>query len=103
MNKINRIKKLSVAKLFAFIFGIFGLIAGVLYSFAGLFLDVFVTLNLLTTTETTGLSIGTLMAFGALFVMPVIGYIIGFIMGYFGAILYNLFSKYFGGIDLDFE
>jgi uncharacterized membrane-anchored protein YhcB (DUF1043 family) len=35
--------------------------------------------------------------------MPVIGLVVGFAVGFVAAILYNLYAKRFGGIDLDFE
>jgi len=41
--------------------------------------------------------------FGALVGMPVIFATFGFILGLVEALLYNLFAKWFGGIELDFE
>ncbi len=87
-------KKLNVveyAKLQAYIFGLLGLLAGLLYSLGGFFIDLFVTLNLITTTETPGLSYGTVLAFGALIGMPLIGAICGLILGLVGAYVYNKF------------
>jgi hypothetical protein len=80
-----------------------GLLAGILYSFGGFIIDTLVTLELVTTNETPGLSYGTVLAFGALFGMPAIGALIGLISGIVGAILYNYFSNWFGGMSLDIK
>lgn len=53
---------------------------GVIYSIGGLIVDILVTLDMITTSETVGLSVGTFYAFGALIGMPII-------TGFFGIIL----------------
>lgn len=53
--------------------------------------------------ETSGLSYGTLLAFGALIGMPLIFGATGFLTGICEAILYNLFAKLFGGIKINFK
>jgi len=103
MAKLRKIKLISLAKFQAVIFGLLGLLAGVIYSFGGLIVDTLVTIGWVTTTETPGLSYGTVLAFGALIGMPLIGAIAGLFVGFVGAILYNLFAKWFGGMDLDVE
>jgi|TARA_Y100000310_G_C20596076_1_gene770572 hypothetical protein len=73
-----------------------GLVAGIIYSFGGLIIDILVSLGWITSTQTPGLSYGTILAFGALIGMPAIFSAIGFILGIVEAILYNLFANLFG-------
>jgi len=105
MEKIKKIGVFSFAKFQAFLGAIIGLICGILYSFGGLIIDVLVSNGLLSSAamETPGLSYGTVLAFGALIVMPVIFTIAGFLLGIIEAILYNLVAKWFGGIKIDFS
>jgi hypothetical protein len=103
MAKIKKIGVLSFAKLHTLLGAIVGLILGVLYSFGGLLIDALVTLGWITSQETPGLSYGTVLAFGALIGMPAIFAGFGLAVGVIGAILYNLFARWFGGIEIDFK
>ncbi len=96
MKKNSKINILDYAKFQALIFALLGLLAGVIYSFGGFFIDLFVSLGWLISTETPGLSEGTVLAFGALLGMPLIAATFGFITGIVGATLYNLFVKWIG-------
>ena len=80
---------LSLAKIHAIALGFLGLVCGILYSFGGLAIDALVTLDLITTTETPGLSFGTVLAFGALIGMPVIFSGVGFVVGVVVGALYT--------------
>jgi hypothetical protein len=104
MARLKKINVLSLAKLQAVILAIAGLIAGILYSFGGFIIDVLVSIGWVSpvTASTPGLSFGTVLAFGALIVMPVLAAIVGFLAGAIGAYLYNIFGRWFGGMDLDF-
>ena len=82
---------------------IFGLIMGIIYAFGGFLIDTFVSLNWLNHPETTGLSYGTILAFGALIGMPIIFAGIGFLIGIFEVMLFNLLSKRLDWLDLNFE
>jgi hypothetical protein len=103
MKKIKNLNPLSFARFQMVLGALFGLVAGIIYSFGGLAIDTLVTLGWFSTQETPGLSYGTVLAFGALVGMPLIGAIAGLVAGFVGAILYNLFAKWFGGIEIDFE
>ena len=81
------------AKLLAIYGAGVGLIAGILYSFGGFIYEAF----------TDTLNSGTALAFLALLGMPIISAFFGCIGGAIGAILYNLTSKWFGGIEMDME
>ena len=103
MGKPKRMRFLASIRLHGTLFGIVGLAAGILYSFGGLIVDALVSAGLVTTSETPGLSRGTLMAFGALFAMPLIGAAAGVAVGLAEAILYNVFARWLGAIDVDLQ
>ena len=102
MVKLNKIKIFPFAIFQAILTSFIGLIAGILYSFGGFVIDALVSVNWITFPLTQGLSYGTILAFGALIGMPLIFAGFGFIAGIIEAILYNLFAKWFGGIEIDF-
>jgi hypothetical protein len=101
MARSKKIKVLSFAIFQGFLGTLLGLIAGIIYSFGGLIIDVLVSIGWVTCSETPGLSYGTLLAFGALIGMPIIFAIGGFILGIVEAFLYNLVGRWIGGLDLD--
>ena len=103
MARSKKIKVLSFAIFQGFLGTLLGLIAGIFYSFGGLIIDVLVSLGWVTTSETPGLSYGTLLAFGALIGMPLIGAVAVFFLGLVEALLFNLVARWFGGLDIDFE
>lgn len=99
-------KRLNVLPVVIFqtvVWTLLGLLAGIIYSFGGLIIDTLVSLGWVTTNETPGLSYGTVLAFGALVGMPLIGAIIGLASGLLGALLFNLFSKWLGWVILKFD
>jgi hypothetical protein len=102
MGRIQRIKIYAFAKFQAFLFGLVGIVFGILYSFGSLIIDLLVSIGLVTNSETLGLSYGTILAFGALIGMPIIFITIGFLSGIVEAILYNLFTKWFSGLTINF-
>lgn len=105
MIKVKKIGVLSFTKFQAIMMALLGLLAGIIYSFGGLIIDGLVSIGWVSSTSasTPGLSIGTVLAFGALIVMPIIFLIFGFAAGLVEAFLFNLFSKWIGGIELEFE
>ena len=103
METLQKLKIFAFAKFQAILMALVGLLAGILYSFGGLIIDVLVSINWVTFSETPGLSYGTILAFGALIGMPVIFASAGFLAGIVEAVLYNLFSKWFGAIKINFQ
>ena len=101
MVKVQKIRVLGMAKLHAIAIGFLGVIAGVLYSFGGLVIDTLASLHWITSSETPGLSYGTVLAFGALIGMPIIFASVGFVAGAVIAVLYNLIARWIGGIDFE--
>ena len=92
MAKLKKIRIFSLAKLQGILFSYVGLLCGILYSFGGFIYDL----------ATTGsLNLGTALAFFALIGMPLIFASFGFIVGIILAVLYNLFSRLFGGANID--
>lgn len=90
--RIKRFKPFSLARFQAILGACLGLGAGILYSFGGLIYDLL----------TIGLNRGTALAFLALIGMPVGFAAGGFVLGIVEAILFNIFSKWFGGMEIDF-
>lgn len=105
MNEVKKVGVFSFAKFLTLIGALMGLACGIIYSFGGLIIDGFVSLGLLSpeTMETPGLSVGTLLAFGAVIGMPLIFAVFGFVTGLIGALLYNLYARMFGGVNVEFE
>jgi len=103
-SKRKKIEILSYAKVQAVLFALIGLLVGILYSFGGLLIDLLVSTGWISHTlaSTPGLSYGTVLAFGSLIGMPFVFGVFGFITGIIGAFLYNLVSKLFRRINLNF-
>lgn len=97
-------KKLRVfpfVKLQTVIMALVGLIAGIIYSFGGLIIDVLVSIGWVSSASasTPGLSFGTVLAFGALIGMPLIFATYGFIVGLSEASVYNVVAGRIAGRD----
>jgi len=99
----NKINIIPFLKFHIVIGALLGFLLGVIYSFGGLIVDVLVSLDSLSSKETPGLSYGTALAFGALLGMPIIFATTGLLFGLLQFVIYNLFSKFLSGLDLDFE
>ncbi len=102
MEKLKKIRVFPFAKFQALLMAMLGLLAGIYYSFGGLLVDGLVSLGWISSSETPGLSYGTVLAFGALIGMPLIAAAVGFVVGLMEAVLYNWTAKWFGGIKIDF-
>jgi len=104
MKHLKKIDIFQFAVFQAVLIALIGMLCGILYSFGGFFIDLFVSLGLLSSERmfTPGLSFGTILAFGALIGMPIIFAIVGFLLGILEAILYNVFTRLFGSLNIDF-
>lgn len=103
MARIKKIKVRSFVKFQTVVGAIIGLCCGILYSIDGLIIDSLVSIGWLFSNETPGLSFGTVLAFGALVGRPIIFAFFGFLLGFIEALLYNLYAKWFGGLELNLE
>lgn len=103
MTKVKKISIYPFVKFQMLIGAMIGLIFGILYSFGGLIIDAGVTFGWFTSNETPGLSFGTVLAFGALIGMPLIFAGFGAILGVVESVLYNLYARKFGGMDIGIE
>lgn len=92
MAKTSKIGVLRLVRLQAVLMSLVGLLAGILYSFGGAVYDV------ITTGSVNG---GTVLAFLALLGMPLVFAAGGAILGFVQAVLFNLFVKRFGGIEVE--
>jgi hypothetical protein len=93
MARSTAIRVLPFARFQAVLVAHLGLVAGITYSFGGLIYDL----------VTTGsVNLGTALAFGALLGMPVTFAAFGFVVGIVEALLFNLFARWFGGVEIDF-
>ena len=100
---IQKLNVFSFALMQAKLLALIGLLLGIIYAFGGLVIDSIVSMNLISIAETPGLSMGTLLAFGALIGMPLIGLVSGYILGIIEAILFNLTTTRIGGRKLNFN
>jgi len=93
--RMTRPKSIGVFRLARFqavLLALVGFVVGIAYSFGGLVYDV---------ATTRSVNLGTALAFLAIFGMPLAFAIGGAILGLVEAILYNLFAKWLGGVELD--
>lgn len=95
-----KLRLIRIIKLHLILGLLLGLCFGIVYSLGGMIIDSLVSLNLIVSKETSGLSIGTLLAFGALLGMPLIGAILGTCLGVIEFIIYSVFSKWLVKFDL---
>ena len=90
MNRLNKIGVMSAATHIGAAMAVMGLLAGIVYSVGGFFVDL----------ATIGLNPGTAMAFGALLGMPVIFGASGLVWGAVAAMVYNLVAARLGGMQM---
>ena len=90
---INRIGAFSLARL-----------AGTLYAILGLFVGAILSLAALAGAFGAGDSggfAGTLVGIGSIVLLPIVYGVLGFIVSFIGAMLYNVLARTVGGIELD--
>ncbi len=95
---IKSVGVMSVARIAAAIYGIFGLIAGVLFSLAavagfGLSQEVSESVSFM----------GPLFGLGAVIVLPVLYFVLGFLGGAIGAWVFNNAAAAMGGLQIVVE
>ena len=90
----RKLNILNFGKLQGILFGLLGIVAGIIYGVGGFIIDALVSLGWVTSADTPGLSIGTLLAMTALIIMPVLFFLVGFVMGLVEALLYNIALKF---------
>ena len=86
---------LSLARIQAYLLGLIGLILGLIYAIGGLIYDSFVTLQWISSSSSSGLSPGTLFAFGAIVGMPIAFALMGYIMGIVEAACHKILKAKF--------
>ncbi len=103
MIKVRKVHVLQFALFQTVVCGLIGLLCGIFYSVGGLIIDIAVSLDLLSgeAMGTPGLSRGTLLAFGALLGMPLIGASAGFVFGLLEAVIYNLIAHRLVSFKID--
>ncbi len=75
-----------ISKVQAILIALLGLLAGILYAFGGFIIDAQVSLGWISSGETSGLGIGTILAFGPLYVCLPYSHLqdlYGLVSGYF--------------------
>ena len=105
MTDYKSINVFSFTRFLSVMMGIVGLICGIIYAIGGFFVDVLVSLNILSAVamSTPGLSWGTVLALGALLAMPLIGLATGLIAGITLSLLYNLLARWLSWVPINFE
>lgn len=93
MKKDTRLSLIALTKLHVIVFTFVGLLAGILYSFGGLVYDA----------AMGSLGYGTVLAFGALIGMPMIGAIVGIVARIVEWLLFRIASGLLGGIEINFK
>ncbi len=95
---IKSVGVLSVARIVAAIYGVFGLIAGVLFSLAAL-----AGFGLSQEVSTSVSWMGPLFGLGAIIAMPVLYFVFGFLGGAIGAWVFNNAAAAMGGLQISVE
>ena len=91
MAKLTKIGVLSLAKIYAVMFGLAGLVLGVFSAVASLLLGA----------AAQSLGAGANLGLIAVIVMPLIYALIGLILGALTALLFNVAAKRMGGLEVD--
>ncbi len=93
MQEIKKFDVFSVSKVFAIIFAIIGLIAGLFFAVFSIAAGAIVDFG------GFGASFGVL----GIIIFPIIYGVMGFVMGAIGALIYNLVAAWIGGVEIEFK
>ncbi len=94
MTKIKKVGMFSFAKLYAVMLALSGFFVGLVFAFSSLY-----------SKNMTGESIGRFGGLGllAILVIPLIYALLGFVVGAFGAVVFNVVSRIIGGLEVELE
>lgn len=92
MTTLKRISPLSLGKVSAIIYAIFGLIAGI-------FITIFFLVGISVAKPESAFFLPVLGA-ASIIILPIFYGIIGFVAGVVGAFIYNLIARWIGGIEV---
>jgi len=96
---IKAVPAVPFATMYGAISGIIGLIAGIIMAISWASI-----MSMIPTTADVDLTgLGVIFGVGAIIVMPIAGFIGGFIQGLIMAVIYNFLAPRIGGIKLRFE
>ena len=96
---IKRVGPFSLAKILGIIYAVFGFIVGIFFSF-------FVLMGMVLGSvikDSPEPIVGVILGFGSVVAFPIFYGIIGFIAGLITAGIYNIISRWVGGIEVDLE
>ena len=96
MRTIHRVGVLSLAKMLATLYALFGVIFGAIMALFSL-----IGVGLGQAAGTDGAWFGVLFGVGALIFMPILYGVMGFLGGALTSFLYNLCSEIVGGIEIE--
>lgn len=94
---LKRIDPKTCAKVYGVVCVAIGLIAGLFISLAA-----WMTSSMFDGGGGGG-GMGMLFGAGAIIFLPIFYGVVGFIMGFLSAVVYNVAAKFIGGIELEFE
>lgn len=100
---VKRINLRSYLLFKTFVGGFVGLVLGLLYGVGGLIIDILISMNLVVSTESPGLSIGTLLALGAIPIMSLIFACVGVVIGILELLLFKLYRQLKGKLLVEIE
>ncbi|MFQ5607713.1 MAG: hypothetical protein ACE5GA_07180 [Candidatus Zixiibacteriota bacterium] len=95
---IKEVGVLSCAKIGGMVYGLMGLIGGLLFSMIAI-----LGVGLGAAENELGDMFGVFMGVGAIIFLPVLYGIIGFVGGAITALFYNLIAGFFGGLEITLE
>ena len=96
MQTINRVGVLSLAKVLAVLYALFGLIFGALMAAFSL-----IGAGFAQATDAEGAWVGALFGVGAVILLPILYGVMGFVGGALTAFLYNICSGIIGGVEIE--
>jgi hypothetical protein len=97
---IRRIGVLSLAKIFAAVYGALGLILGIIFALASLLGG---AMGQAARDAAAPAIISVLFGFGAILFMPLLYAAMGFVAGVVSALVYNFVAKLTGGVELEID